>query len=84
MTNAHFGPHTLSSHSAITQGLSISPGTQGTLDLSKKLLSALPLEVFQNDQLTELNAGHNRLTTIPTEIGKLRALTVLDVRFVSD
>lgn len=73
---------TLSSGPAETEVLVVTPDsrTGKILDISRKSLSVLPMEVFQHTRLSELNAGYNKLTTFPPEIGQLRALTILDVR----
>ena len=41
----------------------------------------ISFRVFQQHQLTDLNAGYNKLTVVPPEIGQLTALMVLDLRY---
>ena len=38
--------------------------------------------LFLDVQITSLVAGHNRLASLPAEIGSLVHLTVLDLRYV--
>ena len=53
-----------------------------SLSLSLSHLLSPPCRVFQFPHLNELNAGYNKLTAVPPEIGQLRTLTVLDLRYV--
>jgi len=47
------------------------------LDLSKKYLKYLPIDVLQLTNITELYLENNQLTTLPPEIVKLQKLTSL-------
>ncbi|MBK8039144.1 MAG: leucine-rich repeat domain-containing protein [Verrucomicrobiaceae bacterium] len=49
------------------------------LDLSYLGLTALPPELFQLTELTDLYIHSNRLTTLPPELGQLTELTVLNL-----
>ncbi len=50
------------------------------LDLSNRGLTAIPMEVFTQTQLTSLDLSQNRLTQAPpSEIGKLEQLVTLDL-----
>ncbi|MCI5224507.1 MAG: GTP-binding protein, partial [Candidatus Electrothrix sp. AR4] len=50
------------------------------LNLRKKKLSTLPLEVFQMESLKILYLSHNKLTFLPPEIAQLTNLTRLNLR----
>lgn len=50
---------------------------QTTLDLSGKMLTSLPLELFDLTNLSKLYLSNNQLTYLPNEILKLKNLTEL-------
>ncbi|MFC0530743.1 COR domain-containing protein [Phytohabitans kaempferiae] len=52
----------------------------GRLDLTRKNLTALPDEIFDLPDLTELILYDNRLTALPARIGELKTLTKLVVQ----
>src|SRR3989338_9369768 len=56
--------------------------SKNTLDLSSLSLTSLP-PIFNTDpfikRLTKLDISHNRLTSLPSEIGRLQALQLLQV-----
>src|SRR3989338_6152271 len=56
--------------------------SKNTLDLSSLSLASLP-PIFNTDpfikRLTKLDISHNRLTSLPSEIGRLQALQLLGV-----
>jgi Leucine-rich repeat (LRR) protein len=49
------------------------------LDLAKKTLNSLPLQIGQLQNLTELDLSFNQLSTLPAEIGQLQNLIKLYV-----
>jgi len=51
----------------------------GTLDLSKKHLDKVSLQVFQLDKMIKLQLNQNGLEEIPSEIEKVNNLQVLDI-----
>lgn len=69
----------LSSEAADQISVDITPDTR-KLDLTRGNFSSLPDSLFVHTQLTEIVAGYNRLTSIPSAIGRLHRLTVLDLR----
>jgi hypothetical protein len=48
------------------------------LDLSHKGLQQLPLDLFDQTELSHLDISHNQLTSLPPEIGRLVQLTNLN------
>lgn len=55
------------------------PGKVYKLDLSKKKLRKIPIEVFSLYNLQELNLSKNKLESIPSEIGNLTNLQKLNI-----
>lgn len=50
-----------------------------TLDLSNKGLNKLPMDIFNQTDLTSLNVSGNRLTgSLPSQLGNLKKLVILD------
>ncbi|MBU0721148.1 leucine-rich repeat domain-containing protein [bacterium] len=50
-----------------------------SLDLSYRLLSSLPSEIFLLTSLEELDISHNNLKELPADITKLKSLKLLNI-----